>query len=109
MRWRKPYLSLLGRLMAAPTTPQAADHRISERQQTGGAGEIHLPFHRGLGEVGYVDGRNVAIEYRAAEDRVDRLAVARLNLLRLQVHGIFADHLEPLRGLRAHEVGKLGW
>src|SRR5215472_3610130 len=31
------------------------------------------PFHQGLGETGFVEGRNVAIEYRWAEDRYDRL------------------------------------
>jgi len=31
------------------------------------------PFHQGLGETGFVEGRNVVIEYRWAEDRYDRL------------------------------------
>jgi putative ABC transport system substrate-binding protein len=30
-------------------------------------------FHRGLGEIGYVEGRNVAFEYRSAEGQYDRL------------------------------------
>ena len=30
-------------------------------------------FHHGLGETGFVEGRNVVIEYRWAEDRYDRL------------------------------------
>src|SRR6266481_3090168 len=32
--------------------------------------EVLAAFHRGLSETGYVEGRNVAVEYRWAEDRL---------------------------------------
>jgi putative tryptophan/tyrosine transport system substrate-binding protein len=32
-------------------------------------------FRRGLSETGFVEGRNVAIEYRFAENQTDRLSV----------------------------------
>ena len=34
---------------------------------------LQAAFRRGLGEAGYVDGRNVTIEYRYAENQYNRL------------------------------------
>ena len=47
-------------------------------------------FHRGLGESGYVEGQNVAIEYRAADDHYDRLDGLAAELVRARVAVIIA-------------------
>src|SRR5262245_11614552 len=42
-------------------------------------------FRRGLRELGYVEGKNIVIEYRVAEGKVERLPSLLAELVRLKV------------------------
>jgi putative ABC transport system substrate-binding protein len=44
-----------------------------------------IPFRQGLRDLGYIEGRDIAIEYRSAEARPERLVAAAMELSRLPV------------------------
>ena len=52
-------------------------------------------FHRGLAETGFVEGQNVAVEYRWTEDRNDRLPDLAADLVRRQVAVIVTLNSTP--------------
>jgi ABC-type uncharacterized transport system substrate-binding protein len=54
-----------------PTMPVIGFLGISSREKMGNG--VLLDFKRGLAETGYVEGQNVTIEYRWAEEQYDRL------------------------------------
>jgi putative ABC transport system substrate-binding protein len=52
-------------------------------------------LRQGLRDLGYVEGQNIAIEYRSAEEKLDRLPALAEELVRLKVDIIFAASGPP--------------
>jgi putative ABC transport system substrate-binding protein len=85
---RREFIALVGGAAACPLMARAQVKPVvgflSGRSQDEASGDTSA-FHQGLNEMGYLDGRNVALEYRWAEGRNELLPDLAADLVRQQV------------------------
>jgi len=92
---RRAFITLLGGAAAWPLaaraqqTPMPMIGFLSSRSPGESAGVV-TAFRRGLREMGFVEGRNLAIAFRWAEGRYERLPALAAELVELPVTLIFA-------------------
>ena len=86
---RASVLSLLAAPLAAEAQSVGRVFRIGVLAAGTGGGSTKI-FRQSLSELGYVDGRNLAIEWREAEGKPERFADLAVELVRLKVDAIVA-------------------
>jgi ABC-type uncharacterized transport system substrate-binding protein len=92
---RRTFIAGLGSAAAWPLTATAQQRAMPLIGFLDGGSfearrETVVAVHRGLFETGYIEGRNLTIEYRWAENRLDRLPALAADLIRRKVAVIVA-------------------
>jgi putative ABC transport system substrate-binding protein len=88
---RRQFLTLLGGAAAAwplaarAQQPATATVGILQAGVPGSLSQFAAPMRKGLSEMGYVEGRNLALEYRYAQNQLERVPELAADLIRRRV------------------------
>jgi ABC-type uncharacterized transport system substrate-binding protein len=100
---RREFIAGLGSAAAWPVTARAQQPALpvigwmnsGTRDQFLGGNSLGAAVHRGLSEAGYVEARNLAVEYRYADHHLERLPALAEDLVQRNVAVIFASPTAP--------------
>jgi putative tryptophan/tyrosine transport system substrate-binding protein len=93
---RRGFITLLGGTVAAwPFAARAQQAAVIPRIGIIDDAPMWNAFRQGLRDLGYLEGQNIAIEYRTAEGKPDRLAAAVAELVRVPVAVIITFGTPP--------------
>ena len=91
---RRDFITLLGGAVAWPAAARAQQSKVARIGALyiglADAQSFRKEFREGLRELGYLEGQNIAFEFRSAEGRLDRLSELAADLVRLKVDVIVA-------------------
>jgi putative ABC transport system substrate-binding protein len=92
---RRAFIAGLGSAAAWPVVARGQQRALPvvgflHDQSADDSKNVTVPFLRGLKETGYVEDQNVAVEYRYAENQLDRLPALAADLVRRRVAVIVA-------------------
>ena len=95
MSSRREFITLLGGATAWPLWAHSQQPRMARIGAlfigTADADAFKKELREGLRELGYVEGQNIAFEFRSAEGKLDRLPELATELVRLKVDLIMTE------------------
>jgi len=106
MSSRREFISLLGGAAAWPLAARAQQRNVPvigflDSKSARDSRQIVAAFHRGLNEAAFIEGQNVAIEYRWAENHYDRVPMLVADLVQRKVALIAAPDIASALAAKA--------